>query len=160
MRYRLAIALILGLILPPLSVAATATPAEAATIGAWQTAASVTLTTTTEVAVLSTGAVTIGEGSNGLGVKIDGVVNLTPGTTTTAVVLAVRAGAGLGGAVIAGSQVTATTTAGSSYSIPFAAIDPTLNGTVQYTLTLTQVGSGGNGTANKAVIGLTTIASF
>lgn len=108
--------------------------------------------------MLTSGSVNLGEGANGQGVLIGGVANLVPGTTTTAIVISVRAGSGTGGALI-GKQVSQTVTAGSNYSIPYATIDPTLNGSVSYTLTITQTGGGANGTVNQANITLATISN-
>lgn len=130
-----------------------------ASIGSWITPSSVTLPTSTETIVVSTGSVSLGEGSTGQGVLVSGVVNLTTGTGTTAIVVTVRAGTHLTGAII-GNQLTVTVTAGSNYSIPFEVIDPTLTGSVSYTVTIAQTGASANGTVNQGNITITTIESF
>lgn len=83
-------------------------------------------------------------------VVISGVVVLTAGTGTTAIVLRVRRGNTVGGALVQ-ATMTDTLAAGNSESIPFSMEDTTAwlaapaNGG-QYCLTVTQTGGTANGT--------------
>lgn len=113
-------------------------------------ASGVTLITTAETVIATTVARQVNSpGSQGS--YIDGMINITPGTAATAVVTRVRAGNGLGGAVIGGPE-THTVAAGANQSIPYAQIDGVTNGTVQYTLTAQQTAATGNGTINLGTI--------
>ena len=82
-------------------------------------------------------------------VKISGVLNLLAGAGTTAVVIRVRQGVGLAGAIVGGTA-TFTLAAASSASVAFAVEDTT--GVVQagtaYTVTISQTGATGAGTVN------------
>jgi hypothetical protein len=86
-------------------------------------------------------------------VKISGVVNITAGTSTTAVVLKVRQGAGITGTQV-GVNMTHTLAAGASASIPYEVEDTTVTNVQgqQYSVTATQTGGAANGTANIATI--------
>lgn len=130
-----------------------------ASIGSWITPSPVTLPTSTETIVVSTGSVSLGEGSTGQGVLVSGVINLTTGTSTTGIVITIRAGTHLTGTII-GNQLTITAAAATNYSIPFEVIDPTLTGSVSYSVTVTQTGASANGTVNQGNITITTIESF
>lgn len=113
-------------------------------------ASDVTLVTTAETVIATTVARAVNApGSQGQ--YIDGMINITPGTAATAVVIRVRAGNGLSGAVIGGPE-THTVAAGANQSIPYAQIDGTTVGQVQYTLTVQQTAATGNGSINLGTI--------
>jgi hypothetical protein len=90
---------------------------------------------------------------SGQGVGVNGSLNITAGTGTTAVVVRVRAGVGTGGALI-GVAMTNTLAAGNTATIPFAVLDPTVVGTVQYTVTVQQTGGSVAGTVNSVYLSL------
>lgn len=109
--------------------------------------------------------------SSGLeGLIIRGVLNITAGTGTTAVVLRVRKGSGTGGALV-GSAMTHTLAAGSSANVAYEVLDaaPIANvstpsgaqsvPTNQYTVTVSQTGGTAAGTVNYGTIGLETAAN-
>lgn len=77
---------------------------------------------------------------------IAGVINITPGTTTSAVVIRVRQGIGVSGAQV-GNADTVTLAAGNSMSIPFQKYDAV--GAASYSITVTQTGGAANGTVNS-----------
>lgn len=116
----------------------------------------VTLVTTAETAVasLSFGGPSIpapgNPGSTNLApTLIAGVVNVTAGAGTTAVVVRVRQGIGVTGTVV-GVLDTDTLAAAASESIAFEKYDAT--GATSYTVTVQQTGATGNGTVNSASI--------
>lgn len=113
-------------------------------------ASGVNVPTTTETVITTTTARVVAAPAS-QGEYISGVINLTPGTGTTAAVIRIRAGSGTGGAIIGGAETSAVT-AGANINIPFAQMDFTLSGTVQYTLTIQQTGATANGTVNFAAI--------
>lgn len=82
-------------------------------------------------------------------VKVSGVINITAGTTVSAIVIRVRQGAGVGGAVV-GAAMTHTLAAAASASIAFAVEDVT--GAIQagtaYTVTVVQTAGTGASTVN------------
>jgi hypothetical protein len=82
-------------------------------------------------------------------VKVSGVLNITAGTGTTAVVIRVRQGVGTGGAVVGAAQ-TVTLAAGNSASVPFSIEDTTgaLEAGTAYTVTVSQTGATAAGTVN------------
>jgi hypothetical protein len=93
-------------------------------------------------------------------VIVDGFVNYSTGTLTTAVTLRVRR-ASLVGTLVGVAQVL-TTTASTTYSIPFsvddpliAATPPTIPGQI-YVVTLQQTSTGAAGTVNYSVATATT----
>lgn len=135
------------------------------------TASGVPLVTTAETAAVTSQPVGYGGPVGaGYGLAVHGYVNVTAGTGTTAMSIAVRKGAGTGGQLLATADVD-TLAAGSSESIPYEFIDSnpivTPAGTVTgadvaganlYTVTVAQVGATGNGTINHASIGVRPIA--
>lgn len=112
----------------------------------------VTLTTTSETALLSS-TVNLENQPTGQGVSVNGNFNVLAGTGTTALTIRVRAGNGIAGALI-GTAVTYTLAAGASATVPYGVLDPTLIGTVQYTVTCQQTGASGNGTVNQTFMSL------
>lgn len=82
----------------------------------------------------------------GVPTLIAGVINITPGTTTSAVVIRVRQGIGTGGALV-GNADTYTLAAGNTATIPFQKVDPV--GALSYTITVTQTAGAANGTINS-----------
>lgn len=126
-----------------------------------QVTSSTALVTTAETAAATSSSVPENlAGPAAQGVKVSGVLNVTAGTTATAVTIRVRAGSGLTGAVI-GNAITHTLPAGETMSIPFEAIDSTLvqlAGAV-YTVTVQQVGATANGSVNQATISTEPISS-
>lgn len=118
-----------------------------------QVTSATTLTTTTET-VAATSTTNIENQPGGQGVCINGVVNVTAGTGTTAVTIRVRAGSGITGTVI-GNAVVHTLAAAAVANIPFETLDNSagaLVGTVTYSVTVQQTGASGNGTVNQATI--------
>jgi hypothetical protein len=112
--------------------------------------AGVTLVTTAETAVATTVARAVNApGSQGQ--IVSGMVNITEGTAGTGGTIRVRAGNGTGGALIGVAQPY-TLAAAASDSFPFAVIDPTVSGTVQYTVTVQQTAATGNGTVNTTTV--------
>lgn len=82
--------------------------------------------------------------------RIHGVINITPGASTTAVVVKVRRGTGVAGAQV-GNTATHTLAAGASGSIPFDVTDFGAQFMSQvYSVTLTQTAGAGAGTINQA----------
>lgn len=82
-------------------------------------------------------------------VIIDGMLNITPGATTTAVVVKVRQGSGTAGTQV-GVSMTHTLAAAASGSIPFMVEDtaPAANAGAVYSVTVTQTAGTGAGTVN------------
>lgn len=83
-------------------------------------------------------------------VIISGHINVTPGTTTSAVVVRIRQGSGTGGTAV--EALTHTLAATVTGQIAFSVVDlaPIAGG--QYTLTLTQTAGAAAGTVNDAVV--------
>jgi hypothetical protein len=95
----------------------------------------------------------------GQGNDVYGVVNVTAGASTTAIVVRVRSSAG--GVGLAGTNLgpaagfTHTLAAGASASIPFEVNDPSNQAVgVQYTVSVAQTGGTVAGTVNYACIGV------
>lgn len=123
-------------------------------------ASAVTLVTTAETVVGTVGP--FNENmvpQSGQGVFLEGNINITPGTGTTAVVLRWRA-ASLTGALIGVAQ-TCSVTAGVASDIGCNELDPTLVqvGAV-YVLTAQQTGATANGTCNRVVVTAESASSF
>lgn len=98
----------------------------------------------------------------GSGNRISGVVNVTAGTSTTAIALRVRAGVGITGANLTPvGGLTHTLAAGAVATIPYAAIDPAGVNAVnqQYTVTLAQTSGTVAGTINYGDITVTPTTS-
>lgn len=113
-------------------------------------ASNTTLVTTAE-AVAATSAAKDIENPGGQGTRISGIVNVTTGAATTAVVVRVREDS-LTGNVI-GEALTHTIGAAVSATIPFDALDTSLTDDNKvYVVTVTQTAATGNGTVNHAVI--------
>lgn len=89
----------------------------------------------------------------GEGRLVHGVLNVTAGAGTTAVVVRVRQGSGTGGTLVGVAQ-TVTLAAASTASIYYAAPDPGTTAS-QYTVTIQQTGGTGAGTVNLATISVT-----
>jgi hypothetical protein len=96
----------------------------------------------------------------GQGNLISGVLNLTAGTGTTAVVLRVRSGP-LVTSPLVGVAETDTLAAGASANIAFEFVDPAALNVVnqQYVVTLQQTGGTGAGTVNYGTIGVQPITA-
>ena len=88
-------------------------------------------------------------GSGGF-VKVYGQINLAPGTTTSAVVLRIRRGSGVGGTVV--KTLTRTLAAATTGQLAFFVIDEAPAAGGQYTLTVTQTAGAAAGTVNDALI--------
>lgn len=119
------------------------------------TASSVPLVTTAEtVAVTISPAVAI-TAPSGEGVAIQGSVNVTAGTGTTAIQVRVRQGTSTSGTLV-GQAVTHTLAAGATASVPVDQQDSSasaLAGTAdQWIVTVQQTGASANGTVNSATI--------
>lgn len=102
----------------------------------------------------------------GEGLIVRGVMNITAGAGTTAVVVRVRKGSGTGGALV-GVAMTHTLAAAASANIPYEVLDPapivnplaTPSGVQStpanlYTVTVQQTGGTGAGTVNYATLGM------
>lgn len=118
-------------------------------VGQVLAAATVTLTTTSETAIVTTPSPDERIGP-ALGVLVSGFVNVTPGTGTTAVVVKVRAGSGITGTTL--QSTTHTVIAADPQNIAIEYFDN--SGTIpvgQYTVTVTQTGASANGSAYGTV---------
>lgn len=96
------------------------------------------------------------------GVKISGVLNVTPGTAATVLTLKVKMGAGTTGtSVTPVGGLTVPCTAGVNQWIPFEALDTTTGqtGTVaqRYTVTLQQTSGTGAGTVNYGTLNVSVV---
>lgn len=81
--------------------------------------------------------------------EVRGVLAYTAGTGTTAVVVRVRQGTTVGGALV-GNAVTHTLAAGASASIPFGVEDAASPVGNQYVVTVQQTGGTGAGSCTQA----------
>lgn len=85
---------------------------------------------------------------NGDQIQIDGTLDITAGTGTTAVTIRCRRGNGVTGAIV-GAAEPDTLAAGASEAVPFTFTDQPGDVAGQvYTLTVQQTGGTGNGTVN------------
>jgi hypothetical protein len=82
-------------------------------------------------------------------IVIDGMLNVTPGTSTTAVVVKVRQGSGTSGTQV-GSSITTTLAAAANGNVPFMFEDsaPAANAGSVYSVTITQTAGAAAGTVN------------
>lgn len=113
-----------------------------------QLSGTVTLVTTAETVALVTPPVSTTYSSDSI--DIEGKVNVTAGTGTTACVIRCRRGNGVTGTVV-GVAETDTLAAGSSESFPIQCVDTPGDVAGQvYSLTISQTGATGNGTVNSA----------
>jgi hypothetical protein len=87
--------------------------------------------------------------------KVSGVLNITAGAGTTAIVLKVRQGNGVAGAQVQGNM-THTLAAAASANVPYDVQDSSgayaADGGIPYTVTVTQTGGTGAGTVNQGTI--------
>lgn len=88
-------------------------------------------------------------GSGGF-VFVEGQVNLTPGATTTAVVVRIRQGSGTAGTVVKAMTHTLAAAATGNIAFHVADLAPVAGG--QYTLTVQQTGGSAAGTVNDALV--------
>lgn len=125
-----------------------------------------------ETAIATSDVVSWGAGTVAEGLIVRGVLNITTGASTTAVVVKVRKGSGVGGATIGPAAGTPhTLAAGASANIPFEVLDPAPTpvtvpaGGAQtipqafYTVTVAQTAGTVAGTVNYGTIGIETAAS-
>jgi len=113
-----------------------------------QLSGTVNVVTTTETVALVTPPVSTTY--SGDQIDIEGKINVTAGTSTTAVVLRVRRGNGITGTVV-GVAETDTEAAGASGSFPLQVVDTPGDVAGQvYSLTVQQTAATGNGTVNAA----------
>ena len=118
-----------------------------------QQAAGVVITTTAET-IVATGKMLPVTTATGKAV-IRGWVQLTVGTGTTAVTLAIYRGTAIvaGNLVAAKQAMAGSFAAGSTAPFELNLVDPLANvSDAQYCLSVTQTGAGGNGTAVQAMI--------
>jgi len=114
-------------------------------------AASVTDGGQTETAVLASGQVST-PGPNAT-LVLSGVVNITPGTAATAIVVNIREGNGTTGAVVYTTTDT-NVIAATAQTIPFfAEFDPGDVADEVYTVTVAETSASADGTVNYASIG-------
>lgn len=101
------------------------------------------------------------DASVGAGVPnlIEGTVNVTPGASTTAVVVRVRQGSLIGGTQV-GPSITTTLAAAALGNVPFQVEDlaSVANGGNQYVVTVQQTAGAGAGTVNYAYAKVTSIS--
>lgn len=84
--------------------------------------------------------------------EINGTMNVTAGTGTTAVVIACRRGANTTTGAVVGQKLTHTLAAGNSASIPFEFLDAISSTEVNgYSITIQQTGGTAAGTVNDIV---------
>ena len=90
---------------------------------------------------------------------IEGTINVTPGTSTTAVVVKCRQGSLIGGTQV-GPSLTQTLAATANGNIPFQFEDaaPVANAGNQYNITVTQTAGAAAGTVNYAYCKVTSIS--
>jgi hypothetical protein len=114
--------------------------------GATARATAVSIVNATETTALS-GIPAAGNSSTIIDQAISGVVNITAGAGTTAVVVKCKNAA----ATQVGTSQTHTLAATASANIPFCFLDSSGVNNTSYTITLTQTGGTGSGTANEIV---------
>ena len=113
-----------------------------------QLSGTVNVVTTTETVALVTPPVSTTFGSDAI--EIEGMVNLTAGTGTTAAVLRIRRGNGITGTVVRAAD-TDTIAAGSSESFLVQGVDTPGDVAGQvYSITVQQTAASANGTINGA----------
>lgn len=83
-------------------------------------------------------------------VVVSGQINVTPGTSTTAVVVKVRQGSGTSGTTV--KSMTHTLAAAATGNIAFRCVDESPAAGGQYTVTLTQTAGAGAGTVHDALV--------
>jgi hypothetical protein len=112
----------------------------------------VTVTTTTETAIISTGALTLPVGT--AKIVIRAWAQLTSGAGTTAVTARIRRGSTTAGALVGEANSEAIKTAAGSTEPFFIMVtdDRANEASVEYVLTLTQTGATANGTVLQAFI--------
>jgi hypothetical protein len=90
---------------------------------------------------------------------IEGTINVTPGASTTAVVVKCRQGSLIGGTQV-GPSLTQTLAAAANGNVAFQFEDaaPVANAGNQYNITVTQTAGAGAGTVNYAYAKVTSIA--
>lgn len=128
--------------------------------------------TAAETAIATSDTVSWTTPNNLEGLIVRGVLNITAGAGTTAVVVKVRKGAGLAGATVGpAAGVTHTLAAGASADIAYEMLDPNPTPNVVppsgaqsipqalYTVSVAQTGGTGAGTVNYGTIGMETAAS-
>lgn len=108
-----------------------------------------TLTNAAEGVILTCAALP-SDAVPGTPVRISGYINITAGTSTTAVVVKIRQGSTTGGTQV-GNSITHTLAAGATASIYFDVIDNSQIST-GYCITGTQTAGAANGTVNDASI--------
>lgn len=101
------------------------------------------------------------DAASGSGVPnlIEGSVNITPGTSTTAVVLKIRQGSTTAGTQV-GPSITTTLAAAASGNVPFQVEDasPVANAGNIYCVTVTQTAGAAAGTVNYAYAKVTSVS--
>lgn len=115
--------------------------------GATVRAANVVVSLAAETTVLSGIPAAMGNASSHLDQTIQGSINITAGTGTTAVVLKCKNAS----AVQVGTSQTNTLAAGNSDVIPFCFVDNSGAASASYQITLTQTGGTANGTVGEIV---------
>lgn len=122
------------------------------------TATNATLTAAAESVVITSPPVNVNN-PGGQGMEVSGVINVSAGTGTTAVVIKCHQGVGTGGAAVGpAGGVPHTIAAGTNGQIAYSFLDPTTNAVgQQYTVTATQTAGTANGNAAYATIGVTAV---
>jgi hypothetical protein len=118
---------------------------------ATKTASGVSVVNAAETAVVTSDLIASGTGASFEGVEVRGVLTILTGASTTAVVVTVRKGSGLAGAIV-GAARTHTIGAAANAQIAFCELDttPTAAGQ-QYTVSATQTAGSASGTASCTV---------
>lgn len=108
-----------------------------------------TLTTTAETVVATVSGVTTD--SPDANVILEGAVEVTPGTSTTALVVKVKRGTTTGGTQV-GKTVTQSVTAPNPGSVGIQVSDIPGEGAFSYVVTVAQTGAAANGTVDAATL--------
>jgi hypothetical protein len=117
-----------------------------------QIAAAQTIVTTTELdcGTVSLGGRVVGAGE---GLAITGSVNVTQGTSGTAVTVRVRKGEGIAGTVV-GQALVSPLAAAAAGTIPFGVIDTAPADGATYSVTVQLTAAAANGTVNGGLVSL------
>lgn len=123
-------------------------------------ATNATLTAAAESVVITSPPVNINN-PGGQGMEVSGVINVSTGTGTTAVVVKCHQGVGTSGTAVGpAGGVSHTIAAATNGQIAYSFLDTTTNATgQQYTVTVTQTGGTANGNAAYATCGVTAVTA-
>lgn len=131
------------------------------TQGAYISSAATSLVTTAETAILTFSIPPENQGPTGQGIYLDVNAVLTTGAAATAVVLRLRQGNGVGGAIVGQPCQTQVAAAQANAIASAAALDPQTSYPAgnTYTVTAQQVGATGNGTMQQVTASVAPVTS-